>query len=65
MAFLFFKKLLSLLLIENGQINKSSTTFSCDDVNLSTLGGEGVVAWRERDKSVDCQIFTERPGGVA
>ena len=32
--------------------------WSCDDVNLSTLGGEGVVVWRERDKSVECQIFT-------
>ena len=42
----------------NSQSMRLICGWSCDDVNLSTLGGEGVVAWRERDKSVDCQIFT-------
>lgn len=40
------------------EVDMRLDSWSCDDVNLSTLGGGGVVAWRERDKSVDCQIFT-------
>ena len=42
----------------NSQSMRLICGWSCDDVNLSTLGGEGVVVWRERDKSVECQIFT-------